>query len=489
MARKSRDEVQRERQHLLAIIRENPSGLNHDEIRRLYLLRAGASIPYSTLRVRLQQFETEGLVLRPKRRRNLRYQPADQPSLPATGGALEHPDNSTKPEAGHPAGLLLTSEAHRALQRVRQPRAQKKLVGYESRFLDDYEPGVTWYLPVPLRERLLDLGRTSHLTKPAGTYARDIMQRLVIDLSWGSSRLEGLKHSRIDTAELLAGSGSLSAIPPVDRQLILNHKAAIEFLVENAQEIGFNRFTMFGLHALLSENLLENREEEGRLRHRPVNVGTSVYTPPAIPQVIEERFDKLLRVAHSIPDPFEQAFFAMVQLPYLQPFIDVNKRTSRLAANIPLIRENLCPLSFIDVPEGDYVDGLLAVYELNDISLLRDVFTWAYQRSCAQFRILRDAMGQPDPIRLNYRTELRALVAEIVRSQDWPESGQLLRSAGAYGVNESDALAFVGAVERDLESLRPDILPRYSLRLSEYEAWAKAIERSFPGRRSASHLH
>jgi Fic family protein len=41
----------------------------------------------------------------------------------------------------------------------------------------------------------------------------------------------------------------------------------------------------------------------------------------------------------------------MVHLPYLQPFEGVNKRTSRLAANIPLIRHNLCPLSFIDVPQ------------------------------------------------------------------------------------------------------------------------------------------
>ena len=83
-----------------------------------------------------------------------------------------------------------------------------------------------------------------------------------------------------------------------------------------------------------------------------VMIGSSVYTPIAIPQVIEERFDTLLAKAEAIPDPIEQSFFVMVHLPYLQPFIDVNKRTSRLAANIPLIRANLCPLSFVDVPEA-----------------------------------------------------------------------------------------------------------------------------------------
>jgi hypothetical protein len=40
-------------------------------------------------------------------------------------------------------------------------------------------------------------------------------------------------------------------------------------------------------------------------------------------------------------------------------------RVSRLAANIPLIHHNLCPLSFMDVPEDLYINGPLGVYELN----------------------------------------------------------------------------------------------------------------------------
>jgi Fic family protein len=64
--------------------------------------------------------------------------------------------------------------------------------------------------------------------------------------------------------------------------------------------------------------------------------------------------DSLLEKANRISDPYEQSFFVMVHLPYLQPFADVNKRTSRLAANLPLIRANLCPLTFLDVPEQAY---------------------------------------------------------------------------------------------------------------------------------------
>jgi hypothetical protein len=60
----------------------------------------------------------------------------------------------------------------------------------------------------------------------------------------------------------------------------------------------------------------------------------------------------------------------MVHLPYRQPFEDVNKPVSRLAANIPLIRHNLCPLSFIDVPQQAYVEGMVGIYELNRMGII-----------------------------------------------------------------------------------------------------------------------
>jgi Fic family protein len=79
------------------------------------------------------------------------------------------------------------------------------------------------------------------------------------------------------------------------------------------------------------------------LRETPIGISSSSYIPTAIPQLISEMFELLLTKAAAIRDPFEQSLFLMVQLPYLQPFVDVNKRTSRLAANISLIKSNLVP--------------------------------------------------------------------------------------------------------------------------------------------------
>lgn len=143
--------------------------------------------------------------------------------------------------------------------------------------------------------------------------------------------------------------------------MILNHKAAIEFLAENASEIDIEPITVLNVHALLSTDLLPDPDAPGRLRRTPVSIGGSVFQPLAVPQVIEERFHTLLAKASEIEDPFEKVFFVMVQIPYLQPFDDVNKRVSRLVANIPLVRCDLAPISFTDVsrkPSGAFLPGL-----------------------------------------------------------------------------------------------------------------------------------
>jgi hypothetical protein len=94
----------------------------------------------------------------------------------------------------------------------------------------------------------------------------------------------------------------------------------------------------------------------------------------------------------------------------------VNKRVSRLATNISFIRHNLCPLSFIEVPQQDYVDALLGVYELNRIELLRDIFVSAYGHSCQQYVAVTRDLVPPDAFRLRYRKALGEVVAAIVRS-------------------------------------------------------------------------
>lgn len=166
-----------------------------------------------------------------------------------------------------------------------------------------------------LRRQLHEMGRTSATARPAGTYARDILGRLLVDLSWASSKLEGNTYSRLDTQNLIEFGQIAQGKNAIETQMILNHKAAIEMLIEDADEVGFDPFTFKNLHAALSQELMRDPLACGKLRHRPVEISGTVFHPTAVPQVIEDCFMQLLSKATAIPDPYEQAFFLMVQLP------------------------------------------------------------------------------------------------------------------------------------------------------------------------------
>ena len=197
-----------------------------------------------------------------------------------------------------------------------------------------------------------------------------------------------------------------------------------------------------------------------------------------MPQRIEEYFKLFLSMAAAIKDPFEQAFFVMVHLPYLQPFDDVNKRASRLAANIPLIRSNLAPLSFIDVPQCAYTEAILGVYELNETALLKDILLWAYERSAAQYAAVRQSLGKPDPFRLMYRTELRETVASIIRAKiSRKEVAKAISRLSAELIKPEDQAAFTAIVENELLGLHEGNFARYQLRPSEFKAWQEVWAR------------
>lgn len=380
------------------------------------------------------------------------------------------------PEAADAApgdvSLPLSDEARAIDIAVRQPVQHRTPVGYRRSFLDSYRPNTTFYLHAALRAELQALGQVAAHNEPAGTYARSIANRLLIDLSWNSSRLEGNTYSLLETERLLSAGDAAEGKGALEAQMILNHKAAIEFLMDCTPDMGFNRYTLLNLHALLSDNLLPDPTASGRLRTVAVGIGQAVFLPLEGPQLIAVCFAQVLDTAAAIQDPLEQAFFAMVHLPYLQPFEDVNKRVSRLAANIPLIQHNLCPLSFVDVPPAAYISAMLGVYELNRIELLRDVFAWAYKRSCARYSAVRQSLGEPDPFRLRYRALIFDTVAEVVRAaMNKQRAIAFVARQARQHLPPADQHRFVEVTETELMSLHEGNMARYRLRPSEFEAW------------------
>ena len=381
--------------------------------------------------------------------------------------------------AGVPRGSIrltvvpaLTAPGIEIRNHVRQPREARTPVGYNRELVDSYRPNDTFYLSEDQRAHLRETGRALADEQPAGTYAMKVLNRLLIDLSWNSSRLEGNTYSLLDTARLIELGEEAEEKDRLEAQMILNHKDAIEFLVNAAEDVGFNRYTILNLHALLADNLLPDPAAAGRLRQIAVGIGGSVFHPLEVPQLIEECFDRVLATATAINDPFEQGLFVMVHLPYLQPFEDVNKRVSRLAANIPLIKHNLSPLSFDDVPRELYTQAVLGVYELNRTELLRDVFCSAYQRSAARYAAVRQSLGEPDPFRMRHRSALRELVAEVVRERMNKKEAALRVNAWARErIGDEERQRFIELAERELLALHEGNFARYGIRPSQFTSW------------------
>jgi hypothetical protein len=372
----------------------------------------------------------------------------------------------------HKCAIQNTTQNKAILHKIKRPLTARVPVGYNPDFLLSYEPNKNFYLTEKIRAHLHNIGQLFHEKLEPGTYAKRILHRLLIDLSWNSSRLEGNTYSLLETEQLLAFGAEASGKDAFETQMILNHKNAIEFMIENVTEFGFTKYFILNIHALLSDGLLANPLARGYLRKIPVGIGRTVYTPLAVPQLIEDYFLLILEKAKKIQDPFEQAFFLMVQLPYLQPFEDVNKRVSRLAANIPLVENNLAPLSFVDVPKDDYISGLLAVYELNNILLLRDVFVWAYERSAEKYKLAFDVLVEPNIVMMQYRKILFELVNTIVyENLHGRKIITCIEQWSRKHIEAKHQAEFIRHAEKEIASLHEGNIAVYRISLDLFSKW------------------
>lgn len=449
---------------LIAWIAQTPDGVGMAALLRQF----GDHLQRRTLQRRLARLVQQNRLQVEGEGRGIRYRLAHAPTALAA-------QTNTEAEADIP----LSVEGLDIRAALARPRHLRPPVAYRLAFLEAYHPNHTAYLPPGLRAQLHSLGQSPAAQTPAGTFARDILHRLLIDLSWASSHLEGNTYSRLDTARLIEHGQAAEGKDALETQMILNHKQAIEYLVLQPEQARVDTDTLIALHAFLSDGLMADPAAVGRIRRRAVEIGGSTYLPIALPQRLEELFGIVVQMAAEIEDPFEQAFFLMVHLPYLQPFEDVNKRVSRLAANIPFIRHNLCPLSFIDVPQPVYVDAMIGVYELNRIELLRDVFVWAYARSCQHYVAVKQQLVPPDLFRLRHRQALADVIAVIVRQEEAPSAGAIQRKIPST-IATADHAHFVQLVQAEFRTLHAGNAVRFGLRPLEFSAWQERHGHDLP---------
>jgi len=277
------------------------------------------------------------------------------------------------------------------------PPTERPAKGYDFSLFDRYEPNGEGFFTK--QELALLASNSEFLIEDASTYLKNLYLKLVVDLSYASSRLEGNTYSYADTQALIELGEPVPGKTEEETIMVLNHRNCISYLFDNIKSLELTPSTIKEVHSLLSIDLIQRRYV-GAIRDVVVGIGGSSYTPLDNRFQLEEELFRLTSLANQIENPFEQSLFLLVYLSYLQAFWDVNKRTARLAANIPLLKKHLFPLSFITMKKSEYIQGLLTFYELQQIGPLKQAYIDGYLKSINRYK------DRADVIRTNARETL-----------------------------------------------------------------------------------
>jgi len=196
-------------------------------------------------------------------------------------------------------------------------------------------------------------------------------ERLAIDLSWKSSQIEGNTYSLLETERLLKEKETASGKTKEEATMLLNHKEAIDFIIENPDYvIPLSVSKIEDIHSILIKELGVDKN----IRKRRVGISGTNYRPLDNEFQILEALSNMCELVNSKKNVFEKALLLLVLISYIQPFVDGNKRTARIVSNAVLMNHKYCPISFRTVDSVEYKKAMLLFYEQNNISIFKEIF-------------------------------------------------------------------------------------------------------------------
>lgn len=211
------------------------------------------------------------------------------------------------------------------------------------------------------------------------------LERLIIELSWKSSKIEGNTYTLLDTEKLILEHKEAPGHGKEEARMILNHKDAFDFI--HGQKDLFRTLTSRGLeklHATIVKDLSVNFG----FRKKPVGVTGSKYRPLDNIYQISEAISALQSAVSRMQTPYAKSLLALLGISYVQPFEDGNKRTARLMANAILLAYGLAPLSYRSVDENEYREAMLVWYEINSIVPFKKIFTEQYNFAAKNYAVI-----------------------------------------------------------------------------------------------------
>ena len=216
------------------------------------------------------------------------------------------------------------------------------------------------------------------------------LERLIIELSWKSSKIEGNTYTLLDTEKLLLENKEAPGHDRKEAQMILNHKDAFAFVREQSSRFQSPRVAdIEELHRILVKDLSVGFG----LREKPVGIVGSRYRPLDNLYQIRKGMEALLGAVSRVATPYAKALTALLGVSYLQPFEDGNKRTSRLLGNAVLLAYGCAPLSYRSVEESEYREAMLVFYEVNSLVPLKRIFVEQYDFAARNYIVKGETNG------------------------------------------------------------------------------------------------
>ena len=427
------------------------------------IVAAVGDVPDRTLRNWLGELVEDGAIEPKGQRKGRRYLLRTRPVVPGTG----RPSFQGQPPT---IQSIFSANSQTVIRRVEAPLYDRPPATYRESWVRGYVPNESAYLTEKQRRDLAALGKRDPIFGRAGTFVKKIYNRLLIDLAFNSSRLEGNTYTLLDTERLLLQGAAAPGKLDAERVMILNHKEAISYLVRSAERSQADDVTIRTLHYLLADSLVAPGAA-GQIRDESIRVSGTTYAPIDGRERLTRLLLSVLEKARAINDPFEQSLFLLVHISYLQAFVDVNKRTARLASIIPLIRGDYVPQSFVEVDQHAYLSATIAVYELNEVEPLADVYVWCYRRSCRRFDTNVQVVGF-DEVAALYRTQRRALVTKLVRAKVPPdEVAEWITANVPNDIEPQHREKFVSDVVAEVDNLDASRVGGLGITPQELEAW------------------
>lgn len=213
----------------------------------------------------------------------------------------------------------------------------------------------------------------SHLSSLSSSELRD----LAVVWCYYSGKIEGNTYTYVETETLLK-DGITPEKRYEDAKMLKNlHNtfvSELEFIHKGKNQELIDERTLFRIHSMISDGLVST-EERGQLRDRPVRISGTEYIPPKSREEIMLQLGSILFDQDKFQNPLEKAVFVHCNIARTQPFIDGNKRTSRMLESIVLMNADLIPVySAKDADILHYRRGLIAFYESGDYTQYADYF-------------------------------------------------------------------------------------------------------------------